>query len=280
MTMRYHFHLLSSVLLILSFLAQAGCTHRQLRYDNVMQARTLTTIYEQQVLDNLAMFSQSPDSLPFFAVPGAGSASVTDSGGIAASPLNGPIRTIIGPLQLGRGNTQTWALIPITDPDKLERMQLLYQDATASGIAAKSSKKRGPVAECDLKGNYCGCSIQVCGSNRAAFTRLTLQIIDAAVNDPPTPTPEQTVEVQDIIYQKEGGLVQQTRKYNVKAEDLGPVPSSSGVQMGSGGSSSRILTAPPSSIVNPPESKVRTQIQGTILEQQKQILRGAAFPNL
>lgn len=97
---------MSVFLLAVSLLAQTGCTHRQLRYDNVMQARTLTTIYEQQVLDNLAMFAQSPDSLPFFAVPGAGSASVTDTGSIAASPLNGPIRTIIGPLSLGRGNTQ------------------------------------------------------------------------------------------------------------------------------------------------------------------------------
>lgn len=278
--MRHHFRLMSIILIAFSFMAQTGCTHRQLRYDNVMQARTLTTIYEQQVLDNLAMFSQSPDSLPFFAVPGTGSASVTDTGGIAAGPLNGPVRTVIGPLTLGRGNSQTWALIPITDPDKLERMQLLYQEAIASGIASKSTKKRGPVAECDLKGNYCGCSIRVCGNNRAAFTRLTLQIIDAAVNDPPAPTPAPTVEVQDIIYQKESGLVSQTRKYNVKAEDIILIPSNNGVPMGASGSSTRILTAPPSSIVNPPASKVRTQIQGNILEQQKQILRGAAFPNL
>lgn len=246
-----------------------------------MQARSLTTIYEQQVLDNLAMFSQSPDSLPFFAVPGTGSASVTDSGGVAAGPLNGPSRTIIGPLSIGRGNTQTWALIPITDPAKLERMQSLYQGAIISGIASKSTGKRQPISECDLKGSYCGSNIQICGQNRAAFTRLTLDIINAAVNDPPAAPTEPTVEVQDIIYKEGGELVQQIRKYSVRAKDLETIPATTGTQMGEGGSSSRVLIAPSvNAIVAPQESNERTQINGAILEQQKQILRGAAFPNL
>ncbi|MFM2001710.1 MAG: hypothetical protein RI963_1136 [Planctomycetota bacterium] len=50
----------------------SGCTHRQLRWNTTHQAQTLTDIYEQQVLDNLAMFVRNPNSTPFFAFPNAG----------------------------------------------------------------------------------------------------------------------------------------------------------------------------------------------------------------
>lgn len=60
----------------------AGCAHRQLRWNTVRQSATLTEIYEQQVLDNLAMFVRDPGSLPFFAFPVGGGSDVTDEGSI------------------------------------------------------------------------------------------------------------------------------------------------------------------------------------------------------
>jgi len=278
-------------LFVLAFatVAQTGCTHRQLRYDHVVQARSLTTIYEQQVLDNLAMFSKNPDALPFFAIPGTGSASVTDNGGIAISPLNGPIRTIIGPLSGSRTNNQSWALIPVTDAAKLERMQLLYQDAVSSGVATKSSKKRNLVSECELKGSFCGFHIQVCGKNRAEFTRLALAVLNTAVNDPPAATPAPptpTVEIQEYKY-NESGTVEQIRKFNVDAQSVdlqnhNPIStSSSGSESPeAGGSGSRFLISPNIS-VNPaaPSSFSESErIKGVITEQQRQILRGTIFP--
>ena len=56
---------------LLTYMA-AGCTHTQLRWNTVQQSRTLTDIYEQQVLNNLAMFVYDPNSLPFFSFPNAG----------------------------------------------------------------------------------------------------------------------------------------------------------------------------------------------------------------
>ena len=93
------------------------------------QAKSLTGIYERQVLDNLAMFSQNPDALPFFAIPKAGSAQVTDSGAISASPLNGPIHTALSLTSLSRGNAETWTLEPVSDPAKLRRMRCAYRRA-------------------------------------------------------------------------------------------------------------------------------------------------------
>ena len=280
------------LLLTVVFSINLGCTHRQLRYDHVMQARSLTTIYEQQVLDNLAMFARSQSALPFFAIPGTGTANVNDNGSIAASTLNGPLRTVIGPLGISRGNSQTWTMVPVTDSAKLERMQLLYQTAISSGIASESPGGRRANAECALKGNYCGSHIQICEINRAAFTRLVLDVLNTALNDPPAATPQATVAIQDYIY-NEDSTVKEVRRYNVNSSSVGldsiavgsaastasassNNASSDSGSTGSSGSSRR--TASPSEAV--PLSIEKSKVNDVIIEQQRQILRGSLFPGL
>ena len=56
-------------LAVAAALAGTGCTHVQLRKNTVNQADTLSEIYQQQVLDNLAMFVYDYYSLPHFAIP-------------------------------------------------------------------------------------------------------------------------------------------------------------------------------------------------------------------
>ena len=256
-----------------------GCTHRQLRYDHVMQARSLTTIYEQQVLDNLAMFSKNPDSLPFFVLPNGGSASVTDTGNINIGALNSPIRTNIGPLFASRNNNQQWALAPLTNPRRIERMQLLYQDAISAGLVSKTTGRRHINSECELRGTYCGCSIQVCEGQRSAFTRLVLNVLDAALNDPPAPAappaaaPEPTVEVQRFSYNADA-TVKEVQKFYVKSADIGVdavVPQSDATSGGSG-TSSRSLSSPAT-------SEGQRQFDSILREQQQELLRGVLFPN-
>ena len=214
---------------------------------------------------------------------------VNDSGGGNIGILNGPGRTAIGPLTFGRGNSQSWALTPVSDPGKLERMQLLYKDAISSGLAKKTSGRRGLGAECDLKGTYCGCSIQVCSQNRAAFTRLALNVLDTALNDPPAPpappaaVPEGTVEVQKFSY-NDDSTVKEVQKYHVRGSELGlnaVLPetgsasggsTSSGNTSDSNGSSSRNLSSPS-------RSTERTRRDNIIKEQQQELLRGVLFPN-
>ena len=43
---------------------------------------TLSDIYTQQVLNNLAMFIRNPDALPFFAFPNQGTTQIQDTGNI------------------------------------------------------------------------------------------------------------------------------------------------------------------------------------------------------
>jgi hypothetical protein len=125
---------------VLSQLLLAGCQHSQLRWNTVHQSRTLTDIYEKQVLDNLAMFVHESNSLPFFAFPNSGASEVDDTGGaqstigwaqhgFASANLN---------LSGSRAMKESWQLTPVYDPRRLELMRCAYQQTLANcGIACR-----------------------------------------------------------------------------------------------------------------------------------------------
>lgn len=131
--------------IILMLVGLAGCAHRQLRWNTVQQSRTLTEIYEQQVLDNLAMFVHDSGSLPFFAFPREGGSDVTDSGQLT-SDLGWDSSRFTGGmlgLQGGRDIRESWVLTPVTDSRRLELMRCAYQQAISSaGIGS------GPAMSC------------------------------------------------------------------------------------------------------------------------------------
>jgi len=114
----------------------AGCTHNQLRWNTVHQSRTLTDIYEQQVLDNLAMFVYDSGSLPFFSFPNAGGSNVNDAGAVngvlnwthGVGGLNSGALTLNG----SRNVTESWTLTPIIDPVKLQLMRCAYQQVVSN----------------------------------------------------------------------------------------------------------------------------------------------------
>ena len=117
-----------------------GCTHSQLRYSSARQGSTLTDIQYRQVLDNIAMFVNNPGALPYFAISGAGSAQVTDTGGLNALTFNWPSggqASLIGT----RAVAEQWGLSPILQPDRLKAMQCAYQMVTQSAI--------GPCLDCE-----------------------------------------------------------------------------------------------------------------------------------
>lgn len=189
----------------------SGCAHHNLAYDHISQARTLTNIHEQQVLDNLAMFSSDPNAIPFYAIPSVGSAKVTDNTSIGVSTLNGPLHSVLGPLGLSRNNALTWATIPVTDAAKLAQMQAAYRralgyfdfiDECESEIVriseCESSLARRP---CEKVGKYCGKSIRVCPVSNDAFSRLVLEIMHHAEN---APRGDKTMTVNRIVYNGDG----------------------------------------------------------------------------
>lgn len=113
------------VLICLAAVVLQGCAHTQLRWNTTKQSQTLTDLYQQQVLDNLAMFVENPHSVPHFAIPSSGGSEVLDRGSWGASPINA-FRKGFG-IGGDRSSRQSWALTPISDPDKLRRMRCAFQ---------------------------------------------------------------------------------------------------------------------------------------------------------
>jgi len=249
--------LLYMVACMTSFFA-SGCAHMHLAYDHVRQASVLTSVHEKQVLDNLAMFLDNPEALPFYAMPGTGSAQVTDNGQLSASPLNGPTHTVLGPLALSRNNRLLMASTPVTDPAKLKRMRCAYRRAIGIGdgsdycidcckvtreffgtgddatkccdccsiqpLMIERVSKRIAHKPCEKAGHYCGTYIRVCPESYADFTRLVMLIMDYAANSPKAPPAKKTMSVTRYLRDNAGNvLMSQTYTAEVDLDDQGKV---------------------------------------------------------
>lgn len=217
-------------LVLLPILTFTGCTHTQLQCNTIDQTRTTSDIYQQQVLDNLAMFVKNSSAVPQFSLLGDGSNDVSDSVNANADPLNA-FRTA---LQLGgsRGMDQGWVVTPISDPHKLELMQCAYRralgyvsnscpnckklEAKFEGVDDAAYAPDCPVIggflqwsdrQCDvpkgccgLHGEYCGCYVWVCPNPEARmrFSRLVFKILDYAVHESHGRTKTVTLNVKGI----------------------------------------------------------------------------------
>lgn len=128
-------------LAILGMSLLSGCAHTQLRWNTTHQAKTLTDIYEQQVMDNLAMFVHDPNSLPSFAYPNAGGSDVTDGGTAGSGTTWKKLGFDQEVLSLGasRSMKEAWTLTPVYDVRRLELMRCAYQQSLAcAGLCSLS----------------------------------------------------------------------------------------------------------------------------------------------
>jgi hypothetical protein len=130
------------VLIALGAFYLSGCAHTQLRWNTTHQAKTLTDIFEQQVLDNLALFVNDPHSMPSFAYPNQGASDISDMGTLGTDYKWGRSSgaNILGLINLEnllklsgtRTMKEAWTLTPVYDVRRLELMRCAYQQALAS----------------------------------------------------------------------------------------------------------------------------------------------------
>jgi hypothetical protein len=110
------------------FLLIAGCTNNQLRRSTVGQARTLTEIQHQQVLQNLASIAGNPYAIPRHVTLHDGTAQITDNGSILGQLINmrffnmGAQRTIV----------DQWSMTPVTNDVALRLLRVAYRRAWGS----------------------------------------------------------------------------------------------------------------------------------------------------
>lgn len=135
-----HFKLATT--LVLLSLSSVGCTHVQLRDNTVKQSETVSDIYTQQVLDNLAMFVYDRNALPSFAFPKEGSNQVRDMGGASTTIgwMSHKFDSALLGITADRVMQQTWTTDPIRDPHKLALMQCAYQHALSAYVDESVSK--------------------------------------------------------------------------------------------------------------------------------------------
>jgi len=215
--------------------AFTGCTHVQLRMNSVRQANTVSDIYEQQVMDNLAKFAVNPYATPSFSVASQATNGVQDQGefGISDGGFVGRFWANVS-ASGSRGIDENFTLDPVTNPQRLRLMQCAYQRAVGvewdecenccellaawtgdpatccdpcwitSGWVCKSDcRKDVPKDCCDKFGKYCGKYVWVKPCYQKEFSKLVLAIIDYAAGEP-SPGPD-LKEVS--FYLNESGLL-------------------------------------------------------------------------
>jgi len=123
-----------------------GCATNRLVHRANDQASTLTNLYYQQVLDNLAVTIEEPDRLPYFADPTQGRQSIQRAAQINYT-LNWDLIVSAGlarlvdrylvdkqssQIQGGQTNLNEWDEAPTDNPDKLFLMRAAYRTVTGS----------------------------------------------------------------------------------------------------------------------------------------------------
>jgi len=101
---------------------------------------TVSDIYHQQVLDNVARFLVNPASMPSFSVVSGGTVNITDQQGASVNPTYSPtltramqgggalpILSILFGASAQRSLTENWSTTPITDSDNLRRIRCAFQ---------------------------------------------------------------------------------------------------------------------------------------------------------
>lgn len=122
-----------------------GCVHVPLRKNTLKQAQSLSDLHEQQVLSNIAKSIAEPNSVPYFAIPKAGSTQVTGTGGSTLSLVWNPRTIVSETLGLNASGTlsENWTLEPINNPDKLILMSCLLKHV--------SGKTYGECEDCEKR---------------------------------------------------------------------------------------------------------------------------------
>lgn len=108
----------------------SGCmTHRFLGRNVTKQTATVSTLLQQQVLNNVALFAYNRDALPSFSTIGDGTTQTQDSGFAQPTSMwNATAFTGINlPVQAQRQLMENWKLQPVMSAGRLLRMRCAFQ---------------------------------------------------------------------------------------------------------------------------------------------------------
>ena len=128
-------------LILVVVLSTTGCQTTMLRERTVEQARTITDLYYEQVMNNIALHAANPDALPYFSYPATGQ-NVIQRTATGSYQLGWDLITAAGSLfkrylfdkqfaqvTASSQNGETWTTATTYDPDKVQLMKFAYDKA-------------------------------------------------------------------------------------------------------------------------------------------------------
>lgn len=224
-----------SLLFLLMLVFASGCAHSQLQKQQNLQTGSISTLYEQQVLDNLAAFAANPGALPSFAIASSGGTTVAHSNTMNGGLTWTPFALMNGTAGLNgtRQINMNWTMTPVSDRARLELMKCIFQYATSQNsedccndcLTQLTKFYDGDLSACNLPqrfytthrskpkfsdncqekiGEHCGCYVSVAASKFECLSRVTLAILEiATLSDEAilarTTDAERTVEVTETF---------------------------------------------------------------------------------
>lgn len=219
----------SAIFVVLCVIGSSGCTAERLRIISTRQAATVSDIYEQQVLDNLAKFVVDPHATPSFAVAttAVSGAKRSENYGLANGAFTERFWSLVS--VSGAGSSEnSFSLQVVTDPTRLRLMQCAYQRAVGASpdqcdkcceiLAAWKGNQDAcmdqcgitcgwvchsrswwdvPKCCCEKYSKHCGVYVWVDPEYRNEFSKLVLAVVDYAAGVPAKPS---AVPTQEVTY--------------------------------------------------------------------------------
>jgi hypothetical protein len=127
--------------LIVALLFVSGCQTAQLQHATVQQSGSVTDLYYQQVINNIAMLHENPTRLPYFSQPQTGQTTAQYSLSVAATPEWDLVTTatrLLGVVAFAKQsgtvsgsdtNIEMWNTAPTLVPNKIILMKYAYEVA-------------------------------------------------------------------------------------------------------------------------------------------------------
>ena len=166
--------------------ATQGCSTALLQRGTLDQAATLTDIQYQIVLDNIAMFKNNPDSLPWHVKFTSGTITANNQvaatgtyqiASVAATSVRTITRTAAttpqGSLQ------QAWGIVPVVSFSELKNLQVEYRRLAKQEWVHSSSENGDQRPAGALVGRYKGTTIWVSPADLGHLTEATLDVLTA-----------------------------------------------------------------------------------------------------
>jgi len=226
-------------------LGLSGCAHAPLERNANRQAPTITDIQFNQVLTNIAMFIENPDTMPFSSPIGTGTTQVVQSGEVDPSltwQAHKFTMEMLG-LKAMQNLQENWTLAPVHEADRLDAMRCAYQQLVTGVTMTEACKNKVlKYTKRPIKGGWFECGrcrdiprdacyvghchktyVWVLAGDMDELSNFTMAILDIATAIPPSP-PMKVVVTEEYKYDKDD----KTLKKVIKTTTTEPAKAISG----------------------------------------------------